>query len=120
MTAELDCDVLVVGSGAGGLSAAVTAGWHGLSVVLAEKEPVLGGTTAWSGGWMWAPRNPLAVRAGIVETAEAPPAYLRNVLGNNCDEAKVAAFLDAAPRMVEFFESNTALKFELGDTIPDT
>ena len=55
MTPQIDCDLLVIGSGAGGLSAAVTAAWHGLKVIVAEKEPMFGGTTAWSGGWMWAP-----------------------------------------------------------------
>ena len=44
----VDCDLLVVGSGAGGLSAAVTAAWHGLDVIVAEKERVCGGATAWS------------------------------------------------------------------------
>ena len=72
----------MVGSGAGGLSAAVTAAWHGLKVILAEKEPVFGGTTAWSGGWMWAPLNPLAQRAGIVEDAgSAAATYLRGRAG---------------------------------------
>ena len=117
---ETDCDLLVIGSGAGGLSAAVTAAWHGLKVIVAEKEPVLGGTTAWSGGWMWTPLNPLAQRAGIVEDPEAPRAYLRHVLGNNFNEARVDAFLEAAPRMVAFFEPHTALQFEGGNKIPDT
>jgi succinate dehydrogenase/fumarate reductase flavoprotein subunit len=116
----IECDVLVVGSGAGGLSTAVTAAWHGLKVIVAEKEAVFGGTTAWSGGWMWAPRNPLAQRAGIVEDPEAPHAYLREVLGNNFDDARVSAFLSAAPEMVAFFEQNTALQFEDGNKIPDT
>jgi succinate dehydrogenase/fumarate reductase flavoprotein subunit len=119
-SAQLVCDLLVIGSGAGGLSAAVTAAWHGLKVIVAEKEPVLGGTTAWSGGWMWTPRNPLAQRAGIVEDSEGPRAYLRHVLGNNFNEAKVNAFLEAAPHMVAFFEKNTAVQFELGLKIPDT
>lgn len=114
------CDLLVIGSGAGGLSAAVTAAFHGLRVIVAEKEPALGGTTAWSGGWMWAPRNPLARRTGIVEDAAAPRAYLEHVLGNGFDAARVDAFLDAAPRMVAFFEQNTALAFEGGTRIPDT
>jgi succinate dehydrogenase/fumarate reductase flavoprotein subunit len=116
----IECDVLVVGSGAGGLSTAVTAACHGLKVIVAEKEAVFGGTTAWSGGWMWAPRSPLAQRAGIVEDPEAPHAYLREVLGNNFDEARVSAFLSAAPEMVAFFEKNTALQFEGGNKIPDT
>ena len=119
-TPPIECDLLVVGSGAGGLSTAVTAAWHGLKVILAEKEPVFGGTTAWSGGWMWAPLNPLAQRAGIVEDPEAPRTYLHGILGNNFDEARVTAFLDAAPRMVDFFEKNTALAFEGGGRIPDT
>jgi succinate dehydrogenase/fumarate reductase flavoprotein subunit len=120
VSSPMECDVLVVGSGAGGLSAAVTAAFHGLKVIVAEKEPVFGGTTAWSGGWMWAPRNDLARRAGIVEDAELPRTYLRNVLGNNFNEAKVAAFLEAAPLMVAFFAQNTALQFEDGNRICDT
>jgi succinate dehydrogenase/fumarate reductase flavoprotein subunit len=120
MSADLECDLLVVGSGAGGLSAAVTAACHGLKVIVAEKAPVFGGTTAWSGGWMWTPCNPLAQRAGIMEDRDAPRAYLRHVLGNNFDPAKVDAFLDAAPRMVSFFEQKTAVKFEAGLKIPDT
>ena len=64
---SIDCDLLVVGSGASGLAAAVTAAFHGLKVVVVEKAPVFGGATAWSGGWMWAPGNPLARRAGIHE-----------------------------------------------------
>ncbi len=120
MTRSISCDVLVVGSGAGGLSAAVTAAFHGLRVIVAEKEPVFGGTTAWSGGWAWVPRNPLAQRAGVIEDPEASRTYLRNALGNNFDEAKVDAFLQAAPEMVAFFEDNTALQFEPGLKIPDT
>src|SRR4051795_853353 len=120
MTRTLSCDLLVIGSGAGGLSAAVTAAFHGLKVIVAEKEPVFGGTTAWSGGWMWVPRNPLAQQAGIVEDPEAPRTYLRNVLDNKFNEAKVDAFLEAAPHMVAFFEDNTAVQFEPGLKIPDT
>jgi succinate dehydrogenase/fumarate reductase flavoprotein subunit len=116
----LHCDLLVAGSGAGALSAAVTAAYHGLSVIVAEKDAVLGGTSAWSGGWMWAPRNPLAQRAGIVEDVEAPLDYLRHVLGNNFNEERVRAFLVAAPEMVGFFETHTQLRFEPGLRIPDT
>ncbi|WP_310463121.1 FAD-dependent oxidoreductase [Sphaerotilus sp.] len=114
-----DCDLLVVGSGAGGLSAAVTAAELGLRVVVVEKAPVLGGTTAWSGGWMWIPRNPLAVEAGFVEDADAPRRYLHHVLGAQADPERLDAFLHQGPRMVGFFRSRTALQFIDGNAIPD-
>jgi succinate dehydrogenase/fumarate reductase flavoprotein subunit len=88
-TREVDCDLLVIGSGAAGLSAAVTAAWHGLKVTVVEKDPVFGGATAWSGGWMWVPLNPLATRAGIIEDPEQPRTYLRHELGDRYDATKV-------------------------------
>jgi succinate dehydrogenase/fumarate reductase flavoprotein subunit len=115
----LECDVLVLGSGAGGLSAAVTAAAQGLRVIVAEKEDVFGGTTAWSGGWMWIPRNPLATRAGIREDVEAPRTYLRSELGAHFDAGKAHALLMRGPEMIEFFERNTALRFIDGNRIPD-
>lgn len=116
---ELECDVLVLGSGAGGLSAAVAAAHSGLHVIVAEKDAQLGGTTAWSGGWMWIPRNPLALQAGILEDIEKPLSYLRHELGEHFDEAKVRMYLQNGPRMVQFFQKHTALQFIDGNTIPD-
>lgn len=115
----VECDVLVAGSGAGGLAAAVTAAHLGLDVVVAEKASTLGGATAWSGGWMWAPRNPVSQADGVVEDPEAPRTYLRHALGAHHDETRVEAFLDGAPRMVEFFERHTSLQFVSGTTIAD-
>jgi succinate dehydrogenase/fumarate reductase flavoprotein subunit len=116
---EVECDLLVVGSGAGGLSAAVTAAWHGLKVIVVEKEPVCGGATAWSGGWMWVPLNPLSQADGIVEDLEQPRTYLKNVLGDRYDEARVDALLEAGPHMVGFFEHHTELQFVSGTWIAD-
>jgi succinate dehydrogenase/fumarate reductase flavoprotein subunit len=112
-------DLLVIGSGAGGLSAAVTAAHLGLKVLVVEKEAEYGGTTAWSGGWMWLPRNPLAVEAGIQEDIAQPLSYLRQELGEKFDEARARTFLETAPKMVEFFRSQTALQFIAGNAIPD-
>jgi succinate dehydrogenase/fumarate reductase flavoprotein subunit len=118
-TMAISCDLLVIGSGASGLSAAVTAAHHGLKVVLVEKDPVFGGATAWSGGWMWVPGNPLARRAGIHEDPQQPRIYLKNELGDRYDAARVDAFLDNCGAMVAFFEQHTALRFADGNTIPD-
>ena len=70
---NLDCDLLVIGGGAAGLSGAVTAAYHGLKVIVAEKASVLGGATSWSGGWMWVPLNPLSQADGIVEDIDCAP-----------------------------------------------
>jgi succinate dehydrogenase/fumarate reductase flavoprotein subunit len=115
----MQCDLLVIGSGASGLSAAVTAAFHGLKVVVVEKDPVFGGATAWSGGWMWVPGNPLAQRAGIHEDPQQPRTYLKNELGARYDASRVDAFLDNAGPMVAFFEQHTALQFVDGNAIPD-
>ena len=85
---ENTCDLLVIGSGAGALSTAVTAAYLGLKVIVVEKDAQYGGTTAWSGGWMWVPRHPLALEAGLVERIEKPLSYLRRELGAQFDETR--------------------------------
>jgi succinate dehydrogenase/fumarate reductase flavoprotein subunit len=112
-------DVIIVGSGAGALSTAVAAAVLGLRVLVLEKTEFVGGTSAWSGGWMWVPRNPLARAAGIDEPINAPRAYLRDIMGGQFDATRVDAFLNAAPAMVSFFQTQSALRFIDGNTIPD-
>lgn len=116
---QTECDLLVIGSGAGGLSAATTAAWHGLRVVVVEKDRVCGGATAWSGGWAWVPLNPLSQADGIVEDLDGPRTYLKHVLGEHYDAARVDALLDTGRHMVAFFEQNTALQFVSGTWIAD-
>lgn len=113
------CDLLVVGSGAAGLSAAVTAKAAGLDVLVTEKAEVFGGTTARSGGWLWIPGNRHAREAGFSDSAEEARTYLQHETGNHFDAERVDAFLDAGPRMVDWFEKNTAVRFFLGPTFAD-
>jgi succinate dehydrogenase/fumarate reductase flavoprotein subunit len=107
------CDVLVIGSGAGGLSTAITARKHGLDVVVIEKEGHFGGTTAFSGGVLWIPGNAHAARAGHADSRDAAVTYLRNETGNYFSEKAIDAFLDQGPRMLDFFERETEAKFAL-------
>jgi len=113
------CDVLVIGSGAGGLSSAVSAAHRQLDVLVVEKEPVFGGTSARSGGWMWIPCNAPAERAGVQDSKAEARRYLQHEAGAFFDAARIDAFLEAGPRVVEFFEENTALQFDLGPTFAD-
>lgn len=119
----IECDVLVAGSGAGGMAAAVTARRHGLDVLVAEKEPWFGGTTALSGGWLWVPGNrhgaALGAQAGATEPPGAARAYLEDQCGPWFDGARVDAFLAAGPRMVDFLERETAVRFECPVMFPD-
>ena len=114
-----ECDVLVVGTGAGGLSAAVTAASLGLDVLAVDKEPYYGGTTARSGGWLWIPCSPMARRAGVQDTPEAARRYLQHETGNHFDAARIDAFLDQGPRMVDFMERETEVRFVLGPSFAD-
>lgn len=112
-------DVIVIGSGAGGLSTAVTAAHQGLSVLVLERDERCGGATSRSGGWMWAPCNEFAKADGVDESIEDVKTYIRAAVGEDYDEDRVDAFLRAAPNMVSFFEHETSLQFTPGTSICD-
>jgi succinate dehydrogenase/fumarate reductase flavoprotein subunit len=115
----MECDVLVAGSGAGGLAAAVSARKHGLQVIVAEKEPLFGGTTARSGGWLWIPNHPMQAAIGVRDSIEEAATYLLHETGEKFDPERVNAFLRAGPRMVEWFQRETAVRFEPSATFSD-
>ena len=77
MTAQ-EFDVVVVGSGAAGMVAALTAAHQGLSTVVIEKAPHFGGSTARSGGGVWIPNNEILKRDGVTDTPEAARTYLHD------------------------------------------
>ena len=105
------CDLLVVGSGAAGLACAITAKKRGLDVVVIEKEPVFGGTTALSGGVLWIPLNHHGRKQNPQDTVDAVRTYMMEETGSFFDEAAVSTFIEQGPKMVDFFEQNTEMKF---------
>lgn len=119
MSRHVKVDVLIVGSGAAGLSAAVTAALNGASVLVAEKESVIGGTSAWSGGWLWIPRNPLAREEGIEEDASVPLTYLQHEMAGQSADPRLLTFLQYGPEMIDFFRHNTVVQFISGSRMPD-
>jgi succinate dehydrogenase/fumarate reductase flavoprotein subunit len=113
------CDVLIAGSGAGGFAAALTARLQGLDVIMVEKEPLFGGTTAYSAGVIWIPGNSHQRLAGIADTREDALTYLTHHVGNRLDRANAEAFLDSAPAMLDLFEREGIVSYTLAPTWAD-
>lgn len=116
---ETVCDVLVVGTGASGMATAVTAAYEGLNVLVVEKAPVYGGTTARSGGWLWIPGTRLARAQGIEEPPGAAWAYLQHEASTHFDAARVEAFLANGPKAIDFFTEKTCVQFDMPPVFPD-
>jgi succinate dehydrogenase/fumarate reductase flavoprotein subunit len=101
------------------MSAAVTAAFHGLKVLVVEKEPRYGGTTARSGGWLWIPGTRLATEQGIQESPGAAKAYLRHEATTHFNEKRIDAFLENGPKAIEFFTRKTCVQFDMPAVFPD-
>ena len=117
MTLPDSVDVLVAGSGAAGLTAALAAAVSGSDVLLVERAEQLGGTTALSGGRLWIPGNHL--QTGQPDDGpEAGAAYLKGLFSDRYPEM-TEVFLDTAPRMARFVEQHSVHRFVLCPTYPD-
>lgn len=111
------CDVLVIGSGAAGMAAALKAADQGLDVIVAEKEAYFGGTTAISAGWSWVPGNPAGEKTG--DTRQAQVEYLQHLSPDTYDAEGVQRFLDNVPEAIQFFSDRTAVVFDYPEKSPD-
>ena len=114
-----EVDFLVVGSGGGGMTAAITAHHHGLRTLVIEKSPVYGGTTALSGGVIWIPNNHLMPLANVRDSAEEAMRYLEQVVSADVPRERLQAYVEYGPAMLKFLEENSLVKFDPAPVYPD-
>jgi len=111
-------DVVVAGSGAAGLLAAIVAARSGRSVAVLEKARWLGGTSAISGGTLWVPGNPYLRAAGLADSREAARSYLATLTDGHSSPAVLDAFVDNGPRMIELL-GELGIGFAIARDYPD-
>jgi len=114
-----EADVVVLGSGAAGLAAAIAAHDEGASVLLLEKADLIGGTTATSGGIVWVPNNPHMAALGLTDSTDDAMAYLESLSLGVMDMALARTFVETAPAMIRDLEARTPLRFHVAAGYPD-
>ena len=113
MAGNSEYDVVVLGSGAAGLTAAVRAAAGGARVGLFEKAATVGGTSAWSGGTVWLPNSRHEVKAGFTDSREDVVTYLLSLSHGLLERPLVEAYADTAPEVAAWLEDNTPVVFEV-------
>ncbi|SER87237.1 Succinate dehydrogenase/fumarate reductase, flavoprotein subunit [Propionibacterium cyclohexanicum] len=103
-------DLLVIGSGTG-MATALSAHEQGLKVLVVEKTPYVGGSTARSGGAFWIPANPALLRDGSTDTPQLGREYIGAVVGDESPEPRWRAFVDQGPQTVDMLERTTPMEF---------
>ncbi|MGK2940716.1 MAG: FAD-dependent oxidoreductase [Immundisolibacter sp.] len=105
-------DWIVVGSGGGGMTSALTAHHHGLRSLIIEKSAYVGGSTARSGGCVWIPNNYLALEGGLPDSEELARTYMAATVGDRTPAALQQAYLKYGPEMIRFLRDHSAMQFE--------
>jgi len=114
-----ETDVLIVGSGGGGMTAALVAHKAGLKTIIIEKTPYYGGSTARSGGGIWVPNNYLMREAGVDDSLEQARTYMQATIGNRTPQICQDAYLQNAGPMLEWLRDHTDLKCRYMPGYPD-
>lgn len=112
-------DVVVLGTGAAGLTAAIAAHDAGARVAAFEKADKVGGTSAWSGGMVWIPGNRHMAELGLPDSREDVLTYLMSMSHGLIDADLAAAFVDAGPSVLEHLEEHTPARFQVIKDFPD-
>lgn len=112
-TQIVECDLLVIGSGAGGFMAALSAAQTGLKVIVLEKTETIGGTTALSEGMVWIPGNQQAKEAGLQDTTEDALAYIQAAAGDAFERERASAYVNHAAEALDFAETEMGVRYVL-------
>ncbi|MBR0718639.1 FAD-dependent oxidoreductase [Bradyrhizobium liaoningense] len=112
-------DVVVIGAGAGGMTAAAVAAAEGLRVLVIEKTAFVGGTTAWSGGMVWIPANGKMKEVGLSDSVTDAVQYLASTVPEPANAGPRAAFLARGPEAIAYLEANTEVRLQPVKVYPD-
>ena len=116
---KTEYDVIILGSGAGGMTAASVAAAEGLSVILIEKTQLVGGTTAVSGGMVWIPANSKMAQAGMPDTTEEARLYLKHTVRDSFNENLRSVFLANGNKAITYLEKRTSVRLRPVKVYPD-
>jgi 3-oxosteroid 1-dehydrogenase len=110
---DAETDLLVIGSGAGGLTAALTASIEGAQALVVEKSDRYGGTSAMSGGGIWIPNSHhLAALRDASDSSQEALDYLRALIGDEAEPERLEAFVEQAPKMLAYLERHSRVACE--------
>ena len=116
---DLEADVVSIGSGGGGLAAAITAHDHGASAIVLERADQIGGVTAYSMGEVWIPGNHHAAALGIVDSPDSGYRYVRHLSMDFADDAAILNQAVHGPVALRYFEDRIGLRMRVIRDCPD-
>ena len=116
---DVEADLVVIGAGAAGMTAALVGALEGLKVILCEKSDLVGGTTATSAGTVWIPGSRQSEAAGVPDSIEAAKTYLTAILGEDAGDPRLAAFLATGPAVLDYLQQKTSVAFMPPPVHPD-
>jgi succinate dehydrogenase/fumarate reductase flavoprotein subunit len=114
-----EVDLLVIGAGAAGMTAALVGAMEGLRTLLCEKTGMVGGTTSTSAGTVWIPGSNQSAKAGIPDSIADAKTYLNAVVGEAGNNEQRAVFLESGPKVLDYLEAETCVRFVPAAAHPD-
>ena len=109
---DKEVDILVVGSGAGGLLSALVGAHNHADVLVIEKESLWGGTSATSGAGIWIPNSDQAAAAGFQDDTKNAFKYVRKLSAKNVPDGNIKAYVENAAHMLRWVTANTELDYQ--------